>query len=437
MKLILICFCFILHTFAATVRKRPRTDSESVPDVVQQSRAVYNMGITVSGRIVEAYNATVVTNHYGPWLTSMLVLLTEKDKNTTRYIPNTSFARNETTHVGLLHLGHSLAVSKQSVLYTIKEHPGMLLKYQANCIELDFQRGLIEKPFLHPSVVEFAFTRRAFRFGLAPNVVGLSPPTQLCERKEGKCRFQMSDYDFDACKADLNSSFRYMIMERVGGMDLYSYKFEYPNETLPFEVGMMIGEHLVHLLENLHNRAKIVHGDIHSANIMIESIDADSVSMKFIDFARSFENVERPTKKFRSSFWSSHQLYSPWELAGHYPAPRDDVYRAIELIARLINPPEYTDFLDFVTGVDYRAIMAWKTKKNIFGIPKTTSSPIGPFDPVDRLKIDVAKKEKINSLLVQILSFVREMKDDVNAVPRYAEITDAFRQCRLLARGGF
>ena len=427
---ILILFCFTI-TFAFGSRKRPR-DEKLV--WVTEHRAVYNIGVAENGRILERYNPAIVERHYGPWLAGMLGPLVEKDVNSTLFIPNVLVPREETSILGLVRLGPSLAVSKQSVIYTVSDKPGVLIKYQANCIELEMQAQLVQKPFLHPSVVEFAFTRRASRFGLAPKVVSLSPPVGLCDRKEGKCSFDLSEGDFAACRAEPHSSLRYMIMERVRGSDLFSYKYDYTNETVPFVTGVLIGEEMMRMIEQLHTRAKIVHGDIHLGNVMIQEITEESVKMQFIDFARSFENNERPMGKLQSNFWSTHQLFSPWELAGYYPAARDDVYRVVEGVARLINPPEYTEFLDFVTRIHPQMILAWKSKKNIFLIPRTSKShPFTPYDPVERLEIHASKRAEIRDLLEHVLSLVRGMKDDINATPPYAEIGEVFRKCRLLA----
>ena len=420
MKTILLLFVTLSHGS----QKRARYTS---PD---SSRAVFNVGVTARGRIIEEYNSTLVRNYYGPQLASMLGSLTRADQNNTAFIPLEN-SMNESTLVGVLQLGQRIAVSHQSVIFAFGSK--LLIKYQANCIELRRQREMFEKPFLHPSVVEYAFTRRAAAFGLAPSVFALSPPVSLFQKKEGKCNFSMTDEEFQICKMDPNSSFRYMVVQRVIGPNLYSYRQRYPNETLPLATGMMIGEELMRMLELLHTTARVVHGDIHMGNIMIEKISRESISMKFVDFARSFENIQRPPG--RTFIQSTHQLLSAWEMAGYYPAARDDVYRVVETVARLVNPPEYTFFMDWLGQVNPLALLQHKLWRNVFEIPEQTSSPIDPYDPVEQVPIAESTREAIRDELKQLLSLVREMIDDVNAIPRYSEMREGFRRCRILALG--
>jgi hypothetical protein len=397
--------------------KRPRFEKPIV-------RSVMNVAITTPpGRIVEVYNLDLVEKYYGPWLAGEIPNISSFDEEREAFIPTNSDGMNQTTFYGIFQLGNPRAISRQSVVYKLKHRSDILIKYQANCVELEIQAEYYEKYYIHPTVVEFAYTRKASRFGIAPDVYFLSPPAALCRTMKDKCEFDMSVESFNGCKADPNSSLRYMIMDRVRGLTLAEYQATKPDGIVPFAQAMLIGEKLMSMIELLHNNASVVHGDIHLGNIMLES--ENPLSLKFIDFARSFENVKRPNERIRNPGWSAHPILSQWELDGYMSAPRDDVARIVGLVALIMNPPESYKVLETLSRLG--RFITWKTEKDMFVIPNGLPGHRGN-DPVMNLNVDYATKEQIRSILSNILRLVRRM-DDVNAVPLYASIRESFRQC--------
>jgi hypothetical protein len=103
-----------------------------------------------------------------------------------------------------------------------------------------------------------------------------------------------------------------------------------------------IGEALINVLERIHTTGRFVHGDIHMTNVMVES--GSPVELSLIDFGRSFQNIRKQTDRIRASGWSTHPLFSMWEIDGFTSSARDDVARAVELVARLMLPEIYTAF---------------------------------------------------------------------------------------------
>jgi hypothetical protein len=398
--------------------KRPRFETP------KRHRSVISVKTSETGRVLEMYNENLIEEYYGPWLAREIPHVSSFDNDREAFIPTDKEGMNQTTVFGIFELKAPLAISRQSAIYKLKHRSDVLIKYQANCIELATQVDFQDEFLIHPTVVEFAYTRKASKFGLAPSAYFFSPPAQLCRMRTGKCDFDMSEKSYEACRSDPNASLRYMIMDRVRGRVLMEYQASNVNRTVPFAQAMLIGERLMSMIEVLHKNASIVHGDIHHGNIMVES--ESPLSMKFIDLARSFENIERQQTRIRNSGWSTHPILSHWELDGYLSAARDDVARIISVVAVMINGPEYGDFLKTMSLFSSGTIFRWKAEANIFAIPQING--FRAHDPVSELRVDFAVKLQIGAHLQQILSLVRQM-DDINAVPPYAIIRDLFKQC--------
>ena len=421
-----------LHIFlllsAVSGGKRQRLDSDSSAPSIY-SRAVSIIGETSDGRLIEEYNTTIVGEYYGDWLADSLQNLQKMDMNTSMMLPYVGTDRSEMTIYGYLVFNELIARTFQSNIFSIQGNSRKIIKYQSNCGELGFSADLSVKPNVHPSVVEFAFTRKAASYGLSPNALLLSPPVRLCDSSWGKCNFGMSGEEFYRCKSDQNASLRYMIMDRVEGETLFQYTYRFANNTVPFARAMEIGIQLIELIERLHTDAEIGHGDIHESNVMIES---DTGNLKLIDFARSYSTVDRPCKKIRPTLWSRHPLYSYRELLGFIPAKIDDVLRAVETVARLMNPDDaYNNFLSLKTAENPTWILDWKSNGNIFEIPSQAGALWEPHDPVNVLGLDEDATSLIKSTLLHLLDKTRHPAPG-EPIP-YALIRAAFSTCFQIA----
>jgi hypothetical protein len=402
--------------------------------IAKPKRAVTNGDISPSGRILEEYNLDIIASHYGQLTANIVSRLPAYDANNTDYTPKTLNSVQEWTVLGNIKLGYPLSVSTQSIIFTIKDSEDLLIKYQANCIELDLQSDLEIKPLLHPSVTESIFTQAAWKLGLGPRIHALSPPTSLCESMNRKCGFDMPFEAYEMCVADSNSSFRYLIMSRVPGENLGAYKDACPDGIVPMERALLIGEALIAVLERIHREGQFVHGDIHLSNIMLESESRDAVKISLIDFARSFQNIPKPTDRIRPTGWSAHPLYSYWEIDGFLPSARDDVARAVEVVARLMLPEVYFSFEMFLAESSSEFIMKWKREANIFRLPAVKGVVDEEYDPVEKLRFaNATRKDAIRSHLGDIMKLVRNMTD-INGIPPYAAIRESFAACRNLTR---
>ena len=400
--------------------------------VADTRRAVLSEGITRSGRIVEKYNLEIISNHYGNATATLVSRLAGFDASNTEHLPNTMDTVFENTVMGKLRLGAPVSISTQSIIYRIQDRDDLLIKYQANCIELDLQADLRTRPYLHPSVTETIYSTASWRLGIGPAIHTLSPPTQLCESMTGKCAFDMPPQAYEICKADMNSSFRYLIMSRVPGSDLGAYKATFPDGIVPMERTFEIGEALIGVLERIHTTGRFVHGDIHMTNVMVES--GSPVKLSLIDFGRSFQNIRKQTDRIRASGWSTHPLFSMWEIDGFTPSARDDVARAVELVARLMLPEIYTAFEVLLAKQSWELILRWKREANIFRLPAVDGVVEEEYDPVENLPlVDESTKDLIRGHLAHILSLVRNMTD-INGIPPYGALRESIAACRNLTR---
>ena len=302
-----------------------------------------------------------------------------------------------------------------------------MLKYSANCLELDFENQLIRENhsrYIHPAIVDSMFSNRAFKFGLAPRIYFLSPPTTLCEEQKGNCAFKMTPTLYQKCAANPNASLRFVLMDFVPGRNLYDYKRGFYNATVPIGNALMVGEELIGMLEKLHLKAKIIHGNIHSHNIMVkESNNGKNVSLTFIDFGRAAVNGPKSAVPVHRAFQASAHIRSPWEILGYTTAARDDVMRAVELIARLMFPLEYADDVFRAAQRGGRDILRWKLGTNFFKYSK--------YDPLSAFpEMNESQKSDVRFHLNLIAFLVQEMTDDINTVPPYAAIRRALAAAR-------
>jgi hypothetical protein len=438
MKFILFCLVAMNGIFASTKPSlKRRREDEAAAAVLRPLRwAESNNGTAPSGRLIQVYRAPLVHAFYGQSLAKVLPALIQSDIANDRFVPNLTL-NSEVAPFGRFELGDRIAERMESVVYTVKGRPDLLIKYRANCQEIRLQEFLAPiNPYIHPAIAEFFYTRKASEFGLAPKMHYVSPPVRLSPNQMGKCGFTIERADYKSCASAENSSVRYLVMNRVQGMRLQVFVKKFPKERVPFAMGMGLGAELMRMFEELHMKAGIVHGDIDTETIMI---NPDTLKLTLIDFSRAFDHYTNRTRApIRSSLGTKVRRQSPWELQGYKSSARDDVARAVGMIAELINGRDHYFFTNSLLfeNPNVAVSLEWKSKANIFVTPrkvfKQVNSTIEYFDPVDGLTIADAAKTEIRRELANILTLVRSMVDINGPVP-YTEIRAAFAKCQDLA----
>jgi len=329
----------------------------------------------------------------------------------------------EHTPLGVVNLHSLVHRGRTTTLYTLKEFPNLIIKYQAHCFELNEE--------VHPLLRDSWYMHEASAQKLGPRVHFISPPSDLCEFREGKCAFTMEQDEWDDCRSD-RGSLRYMIMDRADGMCLHAHRRLYLSHTfgaMDFPDAMIIGVHLIDLLQKLHLKARVVHGDIHSPNIMINITNTTTglFTLSLIDFGRAFRYSQTPlpTVPIRPANYWYHQYFTQWQIDGFAWAARDDLLKAIQTIAHLMHPFTYFDFERGFKDAGHRTLRKWKLEANWF---------LTPFrDPVKLLPISPYDKYRIYAQLDTIMKIGRGM--DINGPLPYRQLKSAMNECVRIARG--
>jgi serine/threonine protein kinase len=151
---------------------------------------------------------------------------------------------------------------------------------------------------------------------------------------------------------------RYLVLELLGASvhDL----LKWCDYRLPMGTVASIGMQAVDILERMHSIG-LVHGDIHTENIMFKlegsSAFADmggqllSSQIVFGDYGKSFSYIDPATgshvaeREIEFSKERNMLYLSPFELAFGSPSRREDIFRLMESLCRLIDEKSYTKYM--------------------------------------------------------------------------------------------
>ena len=279
----------------------------------------------------------------------------------------------------------------------------LVVKYQTDCPDYP-------SAFEHPLVRELVFQEFAAQLGIAPVALYLSHSMQLPEWSETKLA--------GFCDHPIYNQFpnvRFLVMERVGANLSKVWHAIADEMDLGFLIRLLARS--MELLRTLH-MAGLVHGDIHVGNIAFRDSEAEwdrrNPDLVLIDFGKArfypFDDDELLAAKAQPSDRIHH--LSPWEIAGHRKAPRDDVYRLVEVFAKILQgetlEPKYSRFCDKAE------MLRWKSDSgNLFSISRDEYG----VDPLSGL----AEAPGIYDLLEELTREIRSLTSPA-ALPDYATI---------------
>lgn len=238
------------------------------------------------------------------------------------------------------------------------------VKYYNDC----FERKHNQTPDVHPLIHEFSIMRVLSGLHIAPeafyvspaatltletstDVSGPLPSLELANRVKSQ---SIEKTTVTTCVA-LNTQVRFMVMEEVG-IDVSSYMrwlseqpvANYHKKTLKLSIKM------IDLLQRLH-RQGFCHGDIHHGNVAFKhnynnerAINLDTAELVLIDFAMSdfyLSKIGTTVHQERRRDLGIPFL-SPWHINNERLSPRDDLFRAFELISSWVTRGEVKKHLD-------------------------------------------------------------------------------------------
>ncbi len=260
-----------------------------------------------------------------PRIAKLLAQQVVEDEQLAACAPLLRFDSESAYRLGKLELGNLLAQNPNSLVFTVKNRPDLVIKYQ-----LDQSLSEEEPPLVHPLAREWWILNVLNETGVVGKPFMLSPMALLSLPLTRKMQFVRSVESLVKKIQASQLAVRYLVMERLG-LPLFRSKTLYRiHEALTLLAQLVIS------LSEIHDKG-VVHGDIHPGNILVN----EHGRLVFIDFGRStFEDEfqERVTEFVESEkSISKHPHLSPGEMLGRPTMYVDDLFRLFMVGAFLIH----------------------------------------------------------------------------------------------------
>jgi len=144
-----------------------------------------------------------------------------------------------------------------------------------------------------------------------------------------------------------------IVSENVGARELGDIP---ANQRHDANVLNHIGASALQIIERIHQTG-LIHGDIHRRNFIVKDSNKPAKTLRIIDFGRvdlfmlphrtnyasTGETVlipDNPHPQMKSNGWREG-LLSPWEIEGHRPTRRDDLFRIAEMLIFMYGDPTF------------------------------------------------------------------------------------------------
>ena len=296
--------------------------------------------------------------------------------------------------LGRVKLGSLLGRTAYAQVFALASHPRYVIKYKSNCSQASGK--------VHPLLVDYWLGRIAWKIGVAPEPIFVSPAAATKGSTSPKVKFDMEKMALLQCAVMDKAVVRFMVMERAGTC------FTHYGKSPDMERAIRTGIKVTQMLNKLHDEAGVFHGDIHGGNVC-ESLD-DPGKLLLIDFelggfTESESDEVRPRRR------PLHEVLTEWQIAGHSFARRDDVYKTMELMG-------------FLSG----GLQFWMKPYTLANLGKTaellewkrTGSPFrsDSFDPVANLThLSVEDKHSVTRTLGEVVQSIRELASVTAVIP--------------------
>jgi hypothetical protein len=196
---------------------------------------------------------------------------------------------------------------------------------------------------------------------------------------------------------------------------------------------MVIGSYLMGLLEVLHTKLRIVHGDISERSIHYSRLPSGNMVMKFVEFDKAIHLVSNIAEEPRNAIPQHMTLYrdTQWMIDGYRLAPRDDVMKVVRMVLRLLHPYTYMKIEEYHWEAGYESFKKFQMNSDLFNpiLPWDTTKRL---DPLSSLAVSENNKAGIRDIFANILTMVRGLNSTNSVIP-YRALRDSFVACRHLA----
>ena len=308
--------------------------------------------------------------------------------------------------LGELVLGERLTRTTSSTVFLLTSHPELVIKFQSNCDQLDAA--------VHPLLTDFWLSREAGRVNASAKAVFVSPAASLMGAAGRKVDFTMADHTQRNC-ASRGGVVRFMVMERLDAcLDRHS-----PEPHM--ERAVLAGAQTIALLERLH-RAGIFHGDIHTGNVCLSR--SAPGQLRLIDFGQG-GFVDSESDELSPSDWWPHELLTAWQLLGFPHARRDDIYRTVEIVARLAVGSSMWAQPHMWAWTNEAKLLDWKQHGSPFVTPVVNAADVIPGLPIHM-------RSEVGELLDAIVAKARALVSVTTPIPYDSILADLLSVLRII-----
>ena len=249
----------------------------------------------------------------------------------------------EVTPLGTIALTKRIARTVDSTVWegTLPGGRTVIAKYTNDCSRR--LRGMETDVF---PIDEFVYMSVFNQTGITPNVYGLSEPAAVV-RGSPKTNSMTMDAKEEKCIA-IGAKVRLLVQARAG-MEIAQYvawlRVKYPDNKRFLRAILALGWKTVKLLQQLHVRG-VIHDDVHWGNIMFKTPKAspeeydltkDKLVLVDLGYARYFPGEIGSADRVPIRQGANALLASLWNLNHWRTGRRDDLYRAMEMIAVILS----------------------------------------------------------------------------------------------------
>ena len=266
----------------------------------------------------------------------------------------------------------------------------VIIKYASDC-----SLRINDHITRHPLYTDAIFLGALYPSGLVVKPIYVSPASPLPRSLPLDDRHStlFIRERFEKC-VGANAQIRFLVLEKAGvSLDKYLQFLGNTTGTVDWNAyavrTIALTIRVIELLQEMHDSG-VVHGDIHGGNILFrkigsgpESVGIGDTDLVFVDFelAEFFpDQIGTPTHKPRRDSLNP-RLLSPWNLWGQRIGRRDDIYRALEMMAEALSMgSHFRHFRDMMHayGGDAACDTSIACLKDVFSLFEYALDPMAP-----------------------------------------------------------